>query len=116
MAALRRKRGTGEARETFQPRLYLKLGALLLVGAYVIAFVIENHKQVSVDFVFASARVSLIWMMLLLLALGVLWGVVLSQLYRHRRRRKERGEPRDAIPDLGGRDEAVGKAGSAPPS
>ncbi len=45
MAALRRKRGTGEARETFQPRLYLKLGALILVGAYVIAFVIENHKR-----------------------------------------------------------------------
>jgi uncharacterized integral membrane protein len=83
--------GEGEAEEEglreWQPRLYLKLLLLLVMIAYVIAFAIENRKNVHVHFVVGTARVSLIWLILLSLGLGLLAGVLLSQLYRRRRRR-----------------------------
>lgn len=75
-------------RRQWQPRLYLRIVLLGLLVAYAIAFVLENNKDVSVHFVFATARGSLIWLILLSVALGLLVGVLLSQLYRRRRRRK----------------------------
>ncbi len=71
--------------EDWQPRLYATLIALVLIVAWVIAFVVKNDDQVSVDFVLFNARTSLIWLILLPLALGFLGGVMLSQLYRRRR-------------------------------
>jgi uncharacterized integral membrane protein len=71
----------------WQPRLYLKLLLLLLVIAYAVAFVLENRKQIHLHFVFATAQVSLVWLVLLSIALGLLCGVLISQLYRRRRRR-----------------------------
>jgi uncharacterized integral membrane protein len=61
---------------------------LALLIAYSIAFVLENDKDVSVHFVLATARTSLIWVILLSVALGVLLGVLVSQLHRRRRRRQ----------------------------
>ena len=75
-------------RRQWQPHLYLRLIILGLLVAYGIAFVLENNKNVSVHFVFGTARGSLVWLILLSVALGVLVGVLLSQLYRRRRRRK----------------------------
>jgi uncharacterized integral membrane protein len=74
-------------RRQWQPRLYLLIVLLALLGAYGIAFVLENDQRVSVHFVFATARGSLIWLVLFSVALGILLGVLLSQLYRRRRRR-----------------------------
>lgn len=74
-------------RRQWQPRLYLRIVLLALLIAYGIAFVLQNRKQVSVHFVFASTRGSLIWLVLLSVALGILLGVLLSQLNRRRRRR-----------------------------
>jgi len=71
----------------WQPRLYLKLLLLLLVIGYAVAFVLENRKHVDLHFVFATAQVSLVWLVLLSIALGILGGVLISQLYRRRRRR-----------------------------
>jgi uncharacterized integral membrane protein len=71
----------------WQPRLYLTILTLGLLIAYGIAFVLENNKHINLHFVFATARVSLIWLILLSVALGMLLGVLLSQLYRRRRRR-----------------------------
>ena len=81
-----------ELRESFQPLVWARLVALSLLVAYVVAFVIENAKQVHVHFVLVTTSVSLIWVILLSLAIGVLSGIVGSQLYRHRRRaaRKQR--------------------------
>ena len=71
----------------WQPRLWLKLGILLATIAYVVAFVLENRREVHLHFVLTTSRVSLIWLILLSLGLGLLGGVLLSQLYRRRRRR-----------------------------
>jgi uncharacterized SAM-binding protein YcdF (DUF218 family) len=51
-----------------------------------------------VHFVFATARVSLIWLILLALAVGLLGGILLAQLERRRSRRAdEAAEPRDPV-------------------
>jgi uncharacterized integral membrane protein len=81
-----RGRLNAENIEEFQPRLWARLLALGLIGAYVIAFVLENRKHVHLHFVLFTASVSLIWLILLSVVLGVLGGVLLSQLYRRRRR------------------------------
>ena len=79
-----------ETRETFQPRLWLTVVGLVLIGAFIVAFVAENNKRVTVHFVLFSARTSVIWVILLTLTIGVVGGLLLSQLVR-RRSRKQRG-------------------------
>jgi uncharacterized integral membrane protein len=78
-----------EGRRTFQPGLWLRLIVLGVVGVYLLLFVVLNTRNVPVKFVFASTRVSLIWVVLLSLAAGVVLGVLASQLYRFRRRRRK---------------------------
>lgn len=93
--------------------LWFRLIALLAILAYVIAFVVENTDEIKIDFVFATAKVHLIWEILLLLAIGLVGGVLLSQLYRrHARRglRSKDGKPGDSRRDVRGRDEAVRKS------
>jgi uncharacterized integral membrane protein len=91
--------------ETWQPKLWLLLVALLLVAGYLFAFAVKNDDEIKVDFVLGSARTSLIWTILLSLVLGLVAGVLLSQLYR-RRGRHERRQARDSLGDSGGVDEA----------
>ena len=78
---------TGELQENWQPKLYARLVALVLLAAYAIAFVLENRKSVKLHFVFATASVSLVWLILLALGVGLLGGILLAQLERRRRRR-----------------------------
>jgi uncharacterized integral membrane protein len=73
---------------TWQPRLWALLVALALIAAYVIGFIISNTDDVDVNFLFASPRTSLIWVILLSLAIGLVTGVLLSQLYERRRGRR----------------------------
>ena len=87
--------GGDEAKETFQPKLWLVVVALLLIGAYIVAFVVKNDARVDVDFVFSTARTSVIWLILLSFAIGIVGGLLLSQLYR-RRHRHQPAEARDA--------------------
>lgn len=88
MSFLRRQRdAAGRMEEQWQPRLYARWVALAIVVAYAIAFILENGKHVSVHFVFKTTRVSLIWVVLLSLALGLIGGILLAQLDRRRRRR-----------------------------
>ncbi|HUJ56330.1 MAG TPA: lipopolysaccharide assembly protein LapA domain-containing protein [Gaiellaceae bacterium] len=84
-----RRRDTTELREHWQPVLYARLIALLLLVAYAIAFVLENRTSVQVHFVFATANVSLVWLILLALGVGLLGGILLAQLERRRRRRSQ---------------------------
>jgi uncharacterized integral membrane protein len=91
--------------ETWQPKLWLILAALLLIVGYLFAFAVKNDDEVKVDFVLGSARTSVIWTILLSLVLGLVIGVLLSQLYR-RRGRHERRQARDTLGDGAGVDEA----------
>jgi uncharacterized integral membrane protein len=83
----------GEPHEGFgrryQPRLYLRMLLIGLLAAYAIAFVLENNRQVHVHFVVGTARISQIWLILLSVGLGLVLGVLISQLYRRRRRRRD---------------------------
>ncbi len=78
---------TGEVSDRWQPRLYLRLIVLGLLVAWAIAFILENRTQINVHFVLATARVSLVWVILLALGVGLLGGILLAQLERRRRRR-----------------------------
>ena len=90
MRLFRRKGIDPEARETFQPRLWLIVVGLVLMAAYVVAFVAENNKKVTVHFVLWTAHTSVIWVVLLTLVIGLVGGLLLSQLVRRRGRRKSR--------------------------
>jgi uncharacterized integral membrane protein len=86
---LRRQRDTaGRLEEQWQPKVYACLLVLALVVAYVIAFILENGKHATVHFVFATTRVSIVWLALLSLALGAVGGILLAQLDRRRRARR----------------------------
>jgi len=79
---------TEEIHENWQPFLYARVLVVVVLAAYVIAFVLENRKSVHLHFVLATASVSLVWLILLSLVLGFVLGIVLSQLDRRRRRRR----------------------------
>jgi uncharacterized integral membrane protein len=83
----RKQIDTAELQENWQPKLYGRLIALALLGAYAIAFVLENRSSVHIHFVFVTASVSLIWLVLLAIAIGAVAGILLAQLDRRRRRR-----------------------------
>jgi len=99
---------------TWQPLLYTRIVVLLVVIGYAVAFVVQNTDQIRVDFVFSTAKVRLIWTILLLLAIGLIGGILLSQLYRHRRRAahlaQKSGKSRDSRADVRRGDKAVGKS------
>jgi uncharacterized integral membrane protein len=71
--------------EEWQPRLYAVLIALVLIALWLIAFIVKNDDKVQLDFVVLDAHLSLIWLIILLLAIGFAGGVLASQLYRRRR-------------------------------
>jgi uncharacterized integral membrane protein len=83
-----RRPNTDQLNENWQPRLYGRMIVLVVLVAYAIAFVLENRKQVNLHFVFATAAVSLVWLILLSLAIGLVGGILLAQLERRRRRRR----------------------------
>ena len=81
-----------------QRRFYATLLALALLVAYAVAFVVQNDHAVSVCFVFATTHVSLIWVILLSLAVGLLGGLLLPRLERRwRRRSQQSAEPGDSV-------------------
>lgn len=75
-------------RKTFQPGLWTRLVPIAIVSAYLILFIAFNTRMATVDFVFTSTRVSTIFLILLPLGIGIVLGVLLSQLYRHSKRRR----------------------------
>lgn len=77
-----------ENRRTFQPGLWLRLIVIGLVLAYLILFVVLNTHRVRVRFVFSDTNVSLIWVIALSGVIGLIVGVLLSQLHRFRGRRR----------------------------
>ncbi|HST26200.1 MAG TPA: LapA family protein [Gaiellaceae bacterium] len=81
---------TEHAAEEHPRRFFAKVLALLFFVGYSVAFVVGNDKTIKVDFVFATAKVSLIWTILLLLSVGFVGGALAAHLYRQRRSKKPR--------------------------
>jgi uncharacterized integral membrane protein len=77
---------TEEQVREWQPRFWAKLLGLLAIAVYVIAFILENRKKVNLHFVFFTATMSLIWLILFSIVIGLVGGALLAQLYRRRGR------------------------------
>ena len=77
-----------EGRRSFQPALWSRLIVIGAIVVFAMLFVVLNTNNVKVSFVFGSTHLSLIWVILLSLAVGVALGVLLSQLHRRRQRRR----------------------------
>ncbi len=82
----------GEPDEAWQPQLWSKLILLGVLIAYGIALVVANSSKVKISFLFTSINVSKIWLILLCFALGLLCGVLLSQMHRHRKAKRAQQE------------------------
>lgn len=67
-----------------QVRRIALIGALVLVVILVLVFVVENSERVEVSFVFFSAKISLIWVIVLSMILGAAVGVLVKHLVRKR--------------------------------
>lgn len=85
MRFFRDKSIDAETRESFQLRLWAIVVSLIAIAAYIVAFVAENTSRVTLHFVFFTTHTSVIWLILLSLVIGVVGGLLLSQLYRRRR-------------------------------
>jgi uncharacterized integral membrane protein len=72
----------------WQPRLWVTLGVLILIGGWLIAFIAGNDEEARVDFVLWDAETSIIWVILLSLLVGLVGGVLLSQVARRRQSRR----------------------------
>ena len=72
--------------EDWQPRLYAIVIGLVLIVLWLIAFIGKNNDPVKIDFVLFSAHARLIWLFILLIAIGFFGGLLGSQLYRRRSR------------------------------
>jgi uncharacterized integral membrane protein len=96
---LGRKLGSDELHETWQPRLWAVIGGIAVLFVYLVLLIVKNNRQVEVHFVLWSTTVSLVWVIVLSLGIGLLAGLLLSQLYRRRTRRSTlQGEQRPQRP------------------
>ena len=66
---------------------WIQLTAIGLVALYAILFIVLNTHRAKVSFVFGTARISVIWVILLSLAVGVVLGVLGTRLNPRRKRR-----------------------------
>lgn len=67
-----------------QVRQIALVGGLILVGSIVLLFIVENSRDVRVSFVFFSATISLIWVIILSAVGGAVAGLVAARLIRNR--------------------------------
>jgi uncharacterized integral membrane protein len=66
---------------------WIQLTAIALIGLYALLFIILNTHRAKVSFVFGTTRISVIWVILLSLAVGFVLGVLGSRLHRRPKRR-----------------------------
>lgn len=77
-----------ESRRTFQPGLWIRLTIFTAALVYLILFVVLNSHTVRVHWVFTTTRVSLIWVIVLAGLIGLVLGVLASQVRRFRSHRR----------------------------
>ena len=67
-----------------EKRRWLRLVVLGALAVYAVLFIAFNTERAKIDFVFTSTKVSLIFLVLLALAVGFVLGYFTSRLRRHR--------------------------------
>jgi uncharacterized integral membrane protein len=67
-----------------QKRGWIKLILIGAVAVYAVLFIAFNTDRARIDFIFASTRISLIFLVLLALVVGFALGYFTSKLRRHR--------------------------------
>jgi uncharacterized integral membrane protein len=72
------------AEGTGQKRGRVRLVLIIIAAVYAVLFIAFNTHRAKIDFVFASTKISLIFLVLLALAVGFVLGYLMSQLRRHR--------------------------------
>jgi len=75
------------ARRRLTARRVLAFGILVFTAVYLILLVVQNRREVHVDYVFGSGDHRLIWLIVVSGFLGWLLGLGTSYEYRRRRRR-----------------------------
>jgi uncharacterized integral membrane protein len=83
--AEQKKKHGGEFDEAWQPKLWSRLIILILIFGYGIALVVSNTSKVPISFLVTSIEVSKIWLILVCFVIGLASGVLISQMYRHRK-------------------------------
>ena len=75
-------------------RVWARVLVLVFVAGYLVAFVLENSTHHPLHFVFLTRNVSTIWLILLSVLIGIVFGILVSQLAhrRHARRLKRESE------------------------
>ena len=76
-----------EGRPRNEVRSWLIVLTLALAVAYLIAFAVENTTSVPIHWVFGTTHSSVIWVIFVSLALGLIVGVLAVHLNGRRRRR-----------------------------
>ena len=79
--------GARLARKAHRTRLYLYAGAAVALLVYLVALVVDNTGHVKVSWVFGASSVSLVWLVLISVILGLLLGMVIGALFHWRTRR-----------------------------
>ena len=77
-----------QTKERRRDARWVQLVVVVVVAIYAILFIALNTHHVKVSFVFFTARASVIWVVMLSLAVGFALGVLGPRLYRHRQRRR----------------------------
>lgn len=67
-----------------QVRQIALVGGLILIGSLVLLFIVQNSRSVRVSFVFFSASISLIWVIVLSAIGGAIAALVIAHLVRTR--------------------------------
>jgi uncharacterized integral membrane protein len=60
------------------------IGALVIVVVLALVFIVENSNRVEVSFVFFTADISLIWVIVLSMVVGAIAAFVIKRLVRRR--------------------------------
>ena len=79
-------RGARFSRKAHRGRLHLYAVLAVLVLVYVVALAVSNTAHVTVDWVFGSSSVALVWLVLFAAILGWLLGILITALFRWRTR------------------------------
>ncbi len=79
-------RGARVARKAHRSRLHLYALLAVVVLVYVVALAASNTGKVTVDWVFGSSSVALIWLVLFAAILGWVLGILITAVFRWRTR------------------------------